>query len=66
MSIRATHEIARDTSWYKHPAQAEPPNGTLLKGTRVAILQDSGSYTQVQTEDETVTGYVETDALHPL
>src|SRR5829696_1080069 len=60
-----THELTRDESWYEHPAQAVPPNGTLRKGTKVRVLAPAGSYTQVLS-DGGVRGYVSSEALRPL
>jgi hypothetical protein len=60
-----THRLKNDAVYYDNPAQARPPNGTMKKGTRLAVVQPSGSYTLVWTEDGT-RGYVATDALELL
>ncbi len=58
-----THVVATDTDYYESgPAQARPPEGVLEAGTRVRLLQEAGSYIQVETEDG-ITGYVARDAL---
>jgi hypothetical protein len=60
-----THQLTRDEPWYENPAQALPPNGTVRKGTKVRVLNPSGSYSEVLT-DEGVRGYVASDSLRPL
>lgn len=65
-SETATHIVIRDTPYYNNPAQAEPPNGTLKAKTRVRVIQPSGSYTKVQTEDESIAGYVATSDIEPI
>ena len=66
MEREFTHELIEDAVYYIHgPQQAEPPNGTFEKGTKVILLQDAGSYSQVTSEDD-VTAYVATDALKSL
>jgi hypothetical protein len=60
-----THELTKDEPWYENPAQARPPDGTMRKGTKVRVLNPSGSYTEVLS-DEGVRGYVASDALRPL
>lgn len=60
-----THELTQDEPWYQNPAQAIPPNGTLRKGTKVRVLNPSGSYTEVLS-DEGVRGYVASASLRPL
>jgi SH3 domain-containing protein len=62
---KPTHVITEDTPYYTNPAQAQPPDGTFAAGTKVTLLQDAGSYTQVRAEDGT-TGYVATGSLKPL
>jgi len=66
MEREFTHELVEDAVYYiGGPQQPEPPNGTFEKGTKVILLQDAGSYSQVTSEDD-VTAYVATDALEPL
>ena len=60
-----THELTRDEPWYEHPAQGRPPNGTMRRGTKVRVLNPSGSYTEVLSDDG-VRGYVASDSLRPL
>lgn len=63
--VPLTHRLKDDTVYYDHPAQARPPNGTIKKGTRVAVVQPAGSYTLIRAEDGT-RGYVATGSLEPL
>ncbi|GAB3174845.1 SH3 domain-containing protein [Telluribacter humicola] len=58
--------IIEDTVWYRHPAQASPPNGKLKAGTRVTVLNPAGSYTRIRTDDGSVTGYVSSNVLAPI
>jgi hypothetical protein len=60
-----THELTQDEPWYEHPAQGRPPNGTMRKGTKVRVLNPSGSYTEVLSDDG-VRGYVATASLRLL
>jgi hypothetical protein len=60
-----THELTRDEVWYVFPAQAQPPNGTIAKGTKVRVITPAGSYTEVLT-DGGIRGYVLTDSLRKL
>lgn len=62
----STHVIVHDTVYYRvGPQQAFPPEGRFETGTRVEIIENAGSYTQVRSEDGRE-GYVSTDALQPL
>ena len=47
------------------PQQARPPEGKFKPGTRVKLLRNAGSYSQVQSETG-VTAYVATGALKPI
>lgn len=61
-----THTIKLPTDYYKGgPQQASPPDGQLASGVKVKIVQESGSYTLISTEDG-VEGYVSADALEPI
>lgn len=62
----ATHIITEDTLWYRHSAQATPPNGELKAGIQVNVLNYAGSYTRIRTLDKTVTGYVSSNVLTPI
>ena len=60
-----THVLTSDTPYYTQgPQQARPPNGTLTAGTLVAVIEDQGSYTVIQTK-EGVVGHVASGALAP-
>jgi hypothetical protein len=66
MEREFTHELTEDEVYYiDGPQQQRPPDGTFEKGTKVILLQDSGSYSQVTSEAD-VTAYVATGALKPL
>ena len=61
-----THVIAFDTAYYLDgPQQARPADGTLPAGTRVALVQEAGSYAVVRVEDGQQV-YVAADSLQPL
>ena len=60
-----THVLNRDAPWFEHPAQARPADGMLKMNTRVRIVQEAGSYTQVRTADGQL-GFVSSESLSPL
>ena len=61
-----THQINLPTELYKGgPQQASPPDGTLPAGTKVKVVQDAGSYTQIESESGEV-GYVSSGALEKI
>ena len=61
-----THVLKADTPYYSSgPQQARSPDGTFQAGTKVVLIQDAGSYSEVETEDG-ITGYVATDVLKPI
>ena len=61
-----THVVTLETEYYLDgPAQARPPDGSLEAGTKVALLEEAGSYCQVRTEDG-IEAYISTDSLQPL
>jgi len=61
-----THVITADTVYYMTgPQQARPPEGTFKAGTKVAIIQDAGSYSAVRSADG-VQAYVSTASLRAL
>ncbi len=46
------HPLSADTVYYLDgPQQSRPPDGTLKAGTKVMVIQDSGSYCRVRSED---------------
>lgn len=58
-----THVITAETVYYTTgPQQGRPPDGKFPAGTKVQVLRESGSYSQVRTETETI-AYVSTSAL---
>lgn len=66
MEREFTHELIEDAEYYIiGPQQATPPDGTFEKGTKVILLQEAGSYSQVTSEAD-VTAYVAAAALQPL
>ena len=66
MEREFTHELIEDEVYYiVGPQQATPPDGTFEKGTKVILLQDSGSYSQVTSEAD-VTAFVATGSLKAL
>jgi uncharacterized protein YgiM (DUF1202 family) len=61
-----SHVVTADTLYYTTgPQQGRPPDGTLAAGTRVTLLTDGGSYSQVTTEDD-ITCWVASDDLAPI
>jgi len=63
-----THEIAGLGSVHYYltgPQQARPPEGKFKLGTKVKLLRNAGSYSQVQSEGG-VTAYVATGALKAI
>ena len=61
-----THVIAFDTAYYLDgPQQVRPADGTLPAGTKVALVQEAGSYALVQVADGQQM-YVAADSLQPL
>lgn len=60
-----THVIAIDSAYYADgPQQSRPPDGTLKTGTRVRVIQNSGSYSVVRTADG-IECYVSTGVIAP-
>ena len=61
-----THQIKLPTELYKGgPQQATPPDGTIPAGTKVKIVQEAGSYTQIEAESGDA-GYVSSGALEKI
>ena len=61
-----THVITQDSEYYKNgPQQMTPPDGTFTAGTKVRLLSEAGSYSQVEAENGIV-AYVAADNLKPL
>jgi hypothetical protein len=61
-----THLVAVDTGYYlSGPQQAQPPEGTLPAGTKVALLEEAGSYCRVRSEGG-IEAYVSTESLQRL
>ena len=59
------HVITTGSAYYVGgPQQARPPDGTLMKGTRVRVIQNAGSYSIVRTADG-IEGYISTAAIGP-
>jgi hypothetical protein len=61
-----THRVAVDTEYYRDgPQQARPADGTLAAGTMVRLVQESGSYSLVETSNR-MQVYIASDSLQPL
>ena len=63
-----THEIAgpfEAVYYLTGPQQARPPEGKFKSGTKVKLLRNAGSYSQVQSESGII-AYVATGALKPI
>jgi serpin B len=61
-----THTIQAETPYYTSgPQQGRPPDGTLPTGTKVKLLREAGSYSQVQAESG-VTAYVAGETLQEI
>ena len=60
-----THVVHVDSVYYTTgPQQSRPPDGTFKAGTKVKIIRDAGSYSQVES-DGGVTAFVSTGSLAP-
>jgi type II secretory pathway pseudopilin PulG len=58
-----SHVIATETEYYTTgPQQGRPPDGKFPAGTKVIILQEAGSYTQIRSKDG-IEAYVSSDAI---
>lgn len=58
-----SHVIATETEYYTTgPQQGRPPDGKFPAGTKVNIVQEAGSYTQVRSESG-IEAYVSSDAI---
>ncbi len=61
-----THVVTQQVAYYKAgPQQAIPPDGKIETGTKVRIIRNAGSYTEIQTENG-VRGYISSDSLKQL
>lgn len=59
----ASHVVAAETEYYTTgPQQGRPPDGTFPAGTKVSIVEESGSYVLVKSEDGTE-AYIAADAV---
>lgn len=65
-TVNVAHVITSDSVYYVgDPQQMQPPDGTFTSGTKVELIQDAGSYSQVTSEGG-IEGYVASDVLKPL
>ena len=65
-AVKVTHVISGEEVYYLDgPQQMRPPDGKFPAGTRVELVQDSGSYSMVVSEDG-IRAYVSTGALKPI
>ncbi len=63
--FQVTHLVATDTEYYLDgPQQMRAPDGQLPEGTKVQLVQDSGSYSVVVSENG-IRAYVSTASLKP-
>ncbi len=61
-----THVITHQVEYYKAgPQQAIPPDGKLESGTKVSVVRNDGSYTEIKAENG-IQGYVAADSLKPI
>jgi hypothetical protein len=61
-----THVVPSETEYYLDgPEQARGPDGSLEAGTKVALLEEAGSYCQVRTEGG-IEAYISRESLQPL
>ena len=57
------HVLATEVEYYTTgPEQGRPPDGKFPEGTKVNVVQETGSYTQVRTENG-IEAYVATEAI---
>ena len=60
-----SHFIAAETEYYTNgPQQGRPPDGKFLAGTKVSVVEESGSYVLVKSEGG-VGAFVAADAVKP-
>lgn len=60
-----THHVTIDTQYYLDgPEQARPPDGVLVAGTKVMLIEEAGSYCLVRSQ-EGIEAYVRTSSLEP-
>ena len=58
-----THTITKETPYYlTGPQQGRPPEGKFGEGTRVRLLHEAGSFSQVRSENG-VTAFVASGAI---
>jgi uncharacterized protein YgiM (DUF1202 family) len=61
-----THVIAAEVEYYTSgPQQGRPPDGKFKAGTKVNVIQEAGSYTQVRSEDG-IEAFVASDAIKEI
>lgn len=61
-----SHVIANEVEYYTTgPQQGRPPDGKFPAGTKVNIVQQAGSYTQVRSGDG-IEAYVSSDAIKEI
>jgi uncharacterized protein YgiM (DUF1202 family) len=60
------HVIAAEVEYYTSgPQQGRPPDGKFKAGTKVNVIQEAGSYTQVRSEDG-IEAFVASDAIKKI
>ena len=65
-AVKVTHVISGEEVYYLDgPQQMRPPDGKFPAGTRVELVQNSGSYSMVVSEDG-IRAYVSTGSLKPI
>ena len=61
-----THVLTVETEYYLGgPQQARPPDGQFTAGVKVKLIEQAGSYSQVESESG-ITAYVATDAIQRI
>lgn len=64
--VMVTHVVTVEEVYYLDgPQQMRPPDGKFKMGTRVELVQDAGSYSEVVSEDG-IRAYVSTGVLKPI
>ena len=64
--VKVTHVISSEATYYLDgPQQMRPPDGKFKMGTKVELVQENGSYSQVVSEDG-IRAHVSTGSLKPI
>ena len=61
-----THVLTVETEYYLGgPQQARPPDGQFTAGVKVKLIEQAGSYSQVESESG-ITAYIAADAIQRI